>query len=156
MARVHPLPFVRRVIFLATPHRGSYLAGNWLAHQLTRLVRLPAALLRGAGDLLTANPMLAERMGGDFSSVSGMTPGSPLVMALAPAPLAPWITGHSIIAVKGDGSLDGETDGVVAYSSAHLDGMVSEQVVRSGHSVQQSAAGIEAVRRILLEHSEAP
>jgi len=26
-----PVPSVKRLIFLSTPHRGSYLAGNWLA-----------------------------------------------------------------------------------------------------------------------------
>ena len=89
-------------------------------------------------------------------SVYGMTPGSPLVTALAPAPLAPGVTGHSIIAVKGDGPLDQETDGVVAYSSAHLEGMASELVVTSGHSVQQTPKAIEEVRRILREHGKAP
>jgi hypothetical protein len=44
----------------------------------------------------------------------------------------------------------------VAYPSAYLDGMASELAVNSNHSVQQSAAGIEEVRRILLEHVEAP
>jgi len=153
VSAIRPLPFVRRVIFLATPHRGSYVAGNWLAHQLARLVRLPGSVLQGAGDLLTANPQLAQQVGGQIGSVSAMTPGSPLVAILAPAPLAPWVAGHSIIAVKGDGPREQETDGVVAYPSAHLEGMASELVVRSGHSVQQSAAGIEEVRRILLEHA---
>jgi hypothetical protein len=58
--------------------------------------------------------------------------------------------------VRGDGPLDSETDGVVAYRSAYLEGMASELVVKSGHSVQQSAAGIEEVRRILLEHATSP
>jgi hypothetical protein len=157
MTAVRPLPFVRRVLFLATPHRGSYVAGNWLAHQSARFVRLPGALLRGADDLLTANPQLAAVIPVDqVGSVYGMTPGSPLVTALAPAPLAPGVTGHSIIAVKGDGPLENETDGVVAYSSAHLDGMASELVVTSGHSVQQAPKAIDEVRRILREHVEAP
>ena len=103
------------------------MAGNWLAHQSARLVRLPGALRRDADDLLTANPQLAAIIPAErFSSVYGMTPGSPLVTALAPAPLAPGVTGHSIIAVKGDGPLEDETDGVVAYSSAHLEGVASE------------------------------
>jgi hypothetical protein len=157
MTAIRPLPFVRRVLFLATPHRGSYVAGNWLAHQSARLVHLSGAVRRGADDLLTANPQLAAAIPVDqVGSVYGMTPGSPLVTALAPAPLAPGVTGHSIIAVKGDGPLEDETDGVVAYASAHLEGMASELVVTSGHSVQQTPKAIEEVRRILLEHSEAP
>jgi hypothetical protein len=89
-----------------------------------------------------------------MSSVYGMTPGSPLVRELGPAPLAPGVHGHSIIAVNGDGPLEGQADGVVAYTSAHIEGVDSERVVRSGHSVQQEPEAIEEVRRILLLHAE--
>ena len=153
---VRPLPFVRRVIFLATPHRGSYVAGNWLAHQIAGFVRLPGQLLRVTEDILLQDPELAVRFRGRLSSVHSMTPGSPVVMELAPAPLAPGVTGHSIIAVKGDGPFQQDTDGVVAFESAHLDGMASELVVTSGHSVQQNPEAIEEVRRILLEHATRP
>ena len=54
--------------------------------------------------------------------------------------------------MKGEGPFQQDTDGVVAYSSAHLEGMASELVVTSGHSVQQNAEAIEEVCRILLEH----
>jgi hypothetical protein len=156
LVAVRPLPFVRRVIFLATPHRGSYVAGNWLAHQIARFVRMPGQLLRVTEDILFKDPELAVRFRGRLSSVAAMTPGSPVVMELAPAPLAPGVIGHSIIAVKGDGPFQQDTDGVVAYSSAHLDGMASELVVTSGHSVQQAPEAIEEVRRILLEHIARP
>ena len=156
MTAARPLPFVRRVIFLATPHKGSYVAGNWLAHQVSRLVRLPGQVLRATEDVLTRDPEFAIRFRGRLSSVYAMTPGSPLVTILAPAPLAPGVTGHSIIAVKGDGPFQQDTDGVVAYSSAHLDGMASELVVTSDHSVQQNPEAIEEVRRILLEHGARP
>jgi pimeloyl-ACP methyl ester carboxylesterase len=153
LTAVRPLPFIRRVIFLATPHKGSYVAGNWLAHQVSRLVRIPGQVLRATEDILTRDPELAVRFRGRLSSVYAMTPGSPLITVLAPAPLAPGITGHSIVAVKGDGPFQQDTDGVVAYSSAHLEGMASELVVTSGHSVQQNPEAIEEVRRILLEHA---
>ena len=153
---VRPLPFVRRVIFLATPHKGSYAAGNWLVHQVSRLVRLPGQVLRATEDLLTRDPELATRFRGRLSSVYAMTPGSPLITVLAPAPLAPGVIGHSIIAVKGERPFQQDTDGVVAYSSAHLDGMASELVVNSGHSVQQNPEAIEEVRRILREHAARP
>jgi pimeloyl-ACP methyl ester carboxylesterase len=153
-AAVRPLPFVHRVIFLATPHGGSYVAGNWLAHQLARLVRLPGQILQTFEDIVTVDPELAERFEGRMSSVYGMTPGSPLVTELRPAPLGPGVHGHSIIAVNGDGPPEGQADGVVAYNSAHIEGVDSELVVRSGHSVQQEPMAIEEVRRILLLHAE--
>src|SRR5207249_526940 len=37
---VEPLPFVRRVVFVATPHRGSFRTGAWVNALLRRLVRL--------------------------------------------------------------------------------------------------------------------
>jgi len=43
-------------------------------------------------------------------------------------------------------------DGVVKYSSAHITGVESELVVRSGHSCQGMPKTIEEVRRILREH----
>ena len=153
---VRPLPFVHRVIFLSTPHRGSYVAGGWLAHQLARFVRLPGQVVRLTSDALESDPLLKARLESGLSSVHGMTPGSPLVTLLAPTPLAPGVTGHSIIAVTGDGPLEKETDGVVAYTSAHIDGVASELVVHSGHSVQGTPEAIEEVRRILLEHISRP
>ena len=42
-------------------------------------------------------------------------------------------------------------DGLVPYWSAHLPGAVSERVVRSAHSVQETAPAIIEMRRILHE-----
>ena len=43
-------------------------------------------------------------------------------------------------------------DGVVKYTSAHVDYAESEFIVRSGHSCQGNPLTIEEVRRILLEN----
>jgi pimeloyl-ACP methyl ester carboxylesterase len=151
---VKPLPFVRRLIYLATPHRGSYVAGNWLAHQVARLVRLPVRFLELTDELVASGQMgVFVLQPGQVGSVYAMTPGSPLVRTLAPLPVAPGVATHSIIAVQGDGSVEQGTDGVVAYSSAHIDGVESELVVRSGHSLQANPHTIEEVRRILLLHA---
>jgi hypothetical protein len=42
---------------------------------------------------------------------------------------------------------------VVEYKSAHIEGVASELVVRSGHSTQGTPETIEEVRRILYEHA---
>ena len=55
--------------------------------------------------------------------------------------------------MKGTGLPIHGTDGVVPYWSAHIDGVESELVVRSEHSVQGNPHAIEEVRRILLEHA---
>ena len=64
----------------------------------------------------------------------------------------PGVKGHSIIAIKGDEKPPEGDDGVVAYKSAHIDGVESELVVPYGHSCQMEPVVIEEVRRILIEH----
>jgi len=43
-------------------------------------------------------------------------------------------------------------DGVVKYTSAHVDYVESERVVRSYHSCQDKPPTIEELRRILHKH----
>jgi hypothetical protein len=153
-----PLPFVDRVLFVATPHHGSSLAGL-LIGSFGRLVQwavsLPPSLLRVTGEVLSGSedPRIRYLLQqGLPRSVDNMSPGQPTIRILASLPIAPGVKVHSIIAVKGGGqSLDQAGDGVVSYRSAHLDGAVSELIVRSGHSVQGNPDAIEEVRRILIE-----
>ena len=39
------------------------------------------------------------------------------------------------------------------YMSAHIDGVASEKIVRSGHSVQGNPEAIQEIKRILIEHA---
>ena len=152
---VKSLPFVNRLVFIATPHHGSYVAGSWAAHQLAKFVKLPGRLVSGITDMITLNfdaiKFDIQRL--QMGSVYGMEPGSPLMKTLPRTPLAPGVTGHSIIAVQGDGPVEEGTDGVVAYQSAHIEDVDSEFIVRSGHSCQSNTHTIQEVRRILLLHA---
>jgi pimeloyl-ACP methyl ester carboxylesterase len=153
---LEPEPFVGRVVFIATPHRGSYLAEYSLGRFVAGFVRLPFNLLRATGDVVTNNPdafrfdPTRTRVG----SIYGMTPGSPLITGLSDIPVAPGIPAHSIIAVRGDGPVEDGSDGVVRYQSAHIEGVESELIVRSGHSVQANPQTVLELRRILLLHAE--
>jgi pimeloyl-ACP methyl ester carboxylesterase len=151
---IKPVPSVKRVIYLATPQHGSYVAGSWIAQQLARLVSLPTTVTRMGIDLATKNPArLSAQFTGIGTSIRGMTPGSPFIETLASIPTVPDVKTHSIIAVTDpDEPREDATDGVVAYKSAHIDGVESELVVTSGHSCQDNPHTIEEVRRILLEH----
>jgi len=153
---VRPLPFVRRVIFIATPHRGSALTTRAVVRWLGRFVRLPADVLGASADLLEGNgdALLLDPRGPRFGSVYSMRPGSPFLEALAATAIAPGIAAHSIIPVRGAEAGPNATDGVVTYESARIDGVESELVIPfSGHSVQGHPLAIEEVRRILLEHA---
>lgn len=153
-----PLPFVRSLVFLATPHRGSFVAEYSLVEMLARFVRLPQTLTTATADLVTGN---ADALRFDprrpvFGSVYGMRPGNVFLAELDQTPLAPGVAAHSIIPVRGDLPPQGQSDGVVNYESASLAWTDSELVIpRSGHSVQRNPLAIEEVRRILEEHADA-
>jgi pimeloyl-ACP methyl ester carboxylesterase len=154
---VKPLPFVRRVIFVATPHRGSYLASRHLIRRLiASLLNLPDWWTTKTRALASADPTaFSVADAGTITSLDNMSPGNRFVKALSGMPVAPNVTAHSIIPVK-QAPIESGNDGVVEYSSAHIDGVESEKVILgSGHSTQDNPETIEEVRRILLEHAAA-
>jgi pimeloyl-ACP methyl ester carboxylesterase len=152
-----PLPSVKRVVFMATPHQGSFRVTSLVLGAVRRLVTLPLTLVKDFRDLMQRNPELARHLAGRHlpTAVDNMLPGNPFVQTLSASPLAPGIPAHSIVAVQGDGNPLGLNDGVVAYRSAHLDGVESEAIVRSSHSMQSNPAAILEVRRILHKHVDA-
>jgi pimeloyl-ACP methyl ester carboxylesterase len=147
-----PVPTVKRVIFVATPHRGSYRASGYLFQLVRRLIRLPGTLVTQLQGLLTSEAFAGLGMSRLPTSVDNMSPNNPFIRTLGAIPIDPAIRANSIIAVLGEGPITGKTDGVVAYESAHIEGVESEKVVRSGHSTQGHPETIEEVRRILREH----
>jgi pimeloyl-ACP methyl ester carboxylesterase len=150
-----PLPFVKRVVFIATPHGGSYQALGFLGRLGSWFVNLPGRFVKMNVELLTLQTkgLVLGTAGGIPTSITNMTPGNPFIKNLASLPLADGVTAHSIIAVEGDGPVKDGGDGVVKYVSAHIDGVASEKVVRSSHSVQGNPETIQEVKRILIEHA---
>jgi hypothetical protein len=151
---VKPLPFVTRVIFIATPHRGSFLASNPIAKFGNKFINLPGGLAKSAVQLGKLRESSA--LGTPFAiptALDNMDASNPGLKSLAALPIAPGVHAHSIIPVKGTGPVEDGNDGVVEYKSAHIDGVESELVVRSGHSTQATPETIEEVRRILYLHA---
>ena len=150
-----PVPSAKRVVFLATPHGGSFVAGGWIGRLTGKFISLPFNIVNTVKEAVTLNPQLSEvRALKDIPrSTDNMDPKSPFIKTLSSLPVAPGVTAHSIIAVKNSGDPKEKwTDGVVNYSSAHIEPVASELVVHSGHSTQDHPETIEEVRRILLEH----
>jgi hypothetical protein len=147
---------VTRVIFIATPHRGSFRVSSFVLGLLRRLITLPVTLVGGWNELIATNRGFSG-VGAIPNAVDNMSPGHRFVRTLSASPIAPGVTAHSIIPVRGDPPPAGQNDGVVAYESAHLDGVASEKVVhRSEHSTQGNPATILEVRRILYVHLGIP
>jgi pimeloyl-ACP methyl ester carboxylesterase len=154
---LEPLPFVRRVVFIATPHGGSFLASPAIVGRLARrLIMLPHELV----DLGIAFAGLEQRAPGQVrvrrvsTSLDNMSPGNIVIRTLAEIPIAPGVAQHSIVAVRGSGPAEEGDDGVVRFSSAHRPDADSELIVRSGHSTQSSPHTINEVARILRLHAE--
>jgi len=82
-----------------------------------------------------------------------MSPNHPFIRTIAEIPVAPGVHAHSIIPVDADGPLEKGGDGVVKYTSAHIEGVESEKVIRSPHSCQSNPNTIDEVRRILRLHA---
>ena len=155
---IEPSPYVHRVIFVSTPHGGSILVNDWIQNLSQRLIHLPRELTQLGTSLATLNlgtrqSAALKRMRGKVpTSVANMNPDNPFLLALHDLPLAPGIAAHSIIAVKPGLDVSTGNDGVVAYRSAHIEGVESEFVVRWDHSCQVHPLVIEEVRRVLLFH----
>jgi pimeloyl-ACP methyl ester carboxylesterase len=155
LVALKPLPSVRRVVFISTPHRGSYRVGGLVRNLGRWLIELPQTAVNKTSGIVA--PTEAATMPTNSfrlfqNSLEGMAPDNPYLLALADLPVAPGIKSHSIIAVEGDSDYHKGKDGVVAYQSAHLEGVDSEYIVRGGHSCQSLPPTIEEVRRILHEH----
>ena len=152
---VEPLPEVPRVVFICTPQRGSFVAGRNIIRNLVRaLVALPTNLAGLDAEIMRNRDALQPGVSLVVpSAVDNMSPHHQFIRTLQTIPVASSVTVNSIIAVETDGPLEQGNDGVVEYSSAHIEPVESELVVRpSSHSTQGNPHTIEEVRRILRLH----
>jgi pimeloyl-ACP methyl ester carboxylesterase len=153
---LEPLPFVSRVVFMATPHRGSRVASGAAGKMASPVVKLPDDLAATARSILETNASALTPEAGARTkvptSIYMLSPESVVLQALDSIPIDPDVRYHSIMGDRGKGGGSSSSDGVVAYGSAHLEGAESETLVPSGHKVHKAQGGILEVRRILLEH----
>jgi len=151
------LPYVGRVIFVATPHRGSAVADGLLGRLFSGLVSLPQdyreLFVRIARDNRDAiRPAMRELLSdGGPTSIRALSPRNPLLQSFASLPIAPGIPYHSIVGDRGR-SRGRRSDGVVAYESAHLEGASSEAIFPADHGAASDPYAIAEMRRILREH----
>lgn len=149
-----PMPSVARVVFLATPHRGSDLSRSVIGRVSSSLIEDPDHIQKLLGTLISENPDAFDRK--RFrrlpNSIETLTPDNPVLSALLDMKPNPTVTYHSIIGANRPGPPAESTDGIVSYRSSHLNEVASERVVRSDHSVQKNPEAIQEVRRILREH----
>jgi pimeloyl-ACP methyl ester carboxylesterase len=157
-----PLPFVSRVVFLATPHGGSEYSRGVVGRVSSNLISEPDSIHKLLYQLVKDNPDAFEsRQFRRFpTNIETLDPDSPFLAALRdmqPVAIPPAVPAkfYSIIGSLYPTGTDKTTDGVVRYTSAHIKG-VDERVVRSDHGVQKDPEAIRVVRDILYQHIGLP
>lgn len=153
----HPLPYVRRLVFIATPHRGSPLARSLVGRYFTGRIRESPEQAALVAEIKAWNgpAVIRDEAFGSASinAISNLRIDSPLLQAVGRLPVAPGIQYHTI-AFRFAGHAS--HDLVVPLWSAHLDGARSESILAGRHGSEQSPGALAEVRRILLEHMNAP
>lgn len=147
-------PFVKRVVFMATPHRGSELADEWFARMFAADVKIPQLLVAALSEAARAGAAVVNPKREKVTAVEGLSAKSPILAALNKLPIAEGVKYDSIIANKDEAGVAGGTDMIVPYSSAHLEGAESEVIICSKHGCTRNPSAIEEVRRVLLNHLE--
>lgn len=150
-----PVPSIRRIIYVAVPHRGSDYADNFLG-RIGRAVTSPPHQFRSFYERISeANPGVFtpayEELGsGRLNSVSSLSPSQPTLQILADLPYAHPVRVYSIIGNRGrSGPLAASSDGVVPYASSHIPGAESELIVPANHWTYNHPAAVDEIKRVL-------
>ena len=151
----HPLPFVRRVVFIATPHSGSMLASLGVGRAASLTVQQPAEMKAIHDEVVGANP-------GSFrpdyerslpTTIDVLEPDSTILQSLRGLRVPCWVTTHSIIGNAHRSPINDGGDCIVPVSSARLPGVVSEVLVPAKHTqVHHHPDTIAELERILVQH----
>ena len=150
-----PLPQVRRVVFIGTPHKGSRWAARGVGRIGSSLVSWDAQRREAHRRLIQDNPDTFDPgfRRGIPTSVDLLRPDTSLLLGIRQLPVDPGVRLHSIAGVRQASGQGSTTDGVVPLSSAAHPGVVSQKVVDAEHSaIHRHPETIDEVKRILIEH----
>ncbi|MCX6983240.1 MAG: hypothetical protein NT118_00625 [Lentisphaerae bacterium] len=150
-------PFIKRVVFIATPHRGSDIAIAWWARLLSKTISLPANFVNSTSGIFLHKKHLLREMPPEYqdvipTSVQTLSPNNPAVKALCDIPFSKDVKYHSIIGIRDAEKGPGSSDGIVPYESSHLEGALSEYLVNDTHTCVSNPHVIEEVERIVRLH----
>jgi hypothetical protein len=149
-----PEPYVRRLVFIATPHGGSPVADGPLGRLGLALSRPQGNTARIGAELEAAyGPGSANRgLRGETFSLRNLSPTSRVMLGLRSIPIDPSVPHHSIVLQLKHHTAYGSGDGLVPYESAHLPSATSEVLVPGFH-LQVGQQGVtDELRRILRLH----
>lgn len=156
--KIQAIPNFDRAIFLASPHRGTDYADRWFTRAARKIIKLPGAFLGVFADALQG------QTGTNYSNKeldhtiiqngpSDLAKNSNFTLLTKDIVPTQGFKFHSIIGnITDSNDINIITDGVVPYKSAHLDGAISEKILKGGHSIQETPEAVLELRRILRLH----
>ena len=156
---IQPIPNFSRAIFLAAPHRGTEFADRWFTLAARKVIRLPGAFLGALTDVIQSSDPDLQAFIKDVDNgliqngPSDLSKNSNFTRLTKNVDPYKGMKFHSIMgnATKSD-DINIITDDVVPYTSAHLDGALSEKIIKGGHSIQETPEAVLELRRILRLH----
>jgi pimeloyl-ACP methyl ester carboxylesterase len=150
-----PSSFIKRVVFIATPHDGSGLASRGIGRFASITVKQPPGPKQVHDEVALLNPgalwpYYEKRLP---TTVDVLEPTAPILRAVRRLPIPCWVTTHSIIGKSHHSFLSGPDDCVVPVSSAQIEGTCSELIVEAKHTkVHHHPDSISEMKRILSLH----
>jgi hypothetical protein len=151
----HPVPTVKRVVFIGTPHQGSEMTRRLAGRVGNALVSFGSSEDDEYREIVDNNPGVFRD---DFdtkppTSISLLEPDSPFLLGLANMPINPAVRIHSIIGTGGVYPLGVEGDGVVSVASAEHCGDSTLYVPTVHERLHRNPESIAEVMRILRLHA---
>ncbi|WP_416224564.1 esterase/lipase family protein [Acinetobacter sp. ANC 4779] len=156
---IKDIPNFSRAIFLATPHKGTDYADRWFTKAARKVIRLPGAFLSALSDSVQTQDLDLKELltqidhGLIQNGPSDLSHQSKFMELTKDINPRKGLIFHSIMGnITDSDDLNIISDDVVTYQSAHLDGAVSEKIIKGGHSIQETPEAILELRRILRLH----
>jgi pimeloyl-ACP methyl ester carboxylesterase len=150
-----PQPFIRKVIFIGTPHRGAEMASRGIGRVSSCLARSSTEADERHRRIVAANPGVFKHIVAHHvpTSIDLLEPDNPLLVAMEHMPVGPCVQLHSIIGVAKLKHHTGPSDGVVPLASASIRCVASEKLVSETHEeLHEAATTLIELERILQKH----
>jgi pimeloyl-ACP methyl ester carboxylesterase len=144
-------PEIGRVIFIASPLRGSNMATGPIGSLAAVIIRAAAVSSQASQEMLRLTRIETSELKPmrRSNSVDSLSPKSRFLNAMNTIPMTSGVPYNTIIGDRGRGDSPNSSDGVVPYWSSHMNGSQSELIVPSGHGAHQNPQAIVEVLRIL-------
>jgi pimeloyl-ACP methyl ester carboxylesterase len=148
-------PEIGRVIFIASPLRGSNMATGIISSLANMLIREPTLSSQASEEMLHLTSIREEELKPmrRANSVDSLSPKSRFLHAMNEIPMTAGVPYDTIIGDRGRGDSPNSSDGVVPYWSSHMKGAECEHIVPSDHNAHQNPQAIAEVLRILRAHA---